>query len=81
MTKAPELTPELRAKLETRYNTNRTIAVFIVYVDHYGKLTIEWFPNVSHAYDFRYDMIASGLGYTAEEFLVVNTFKEFESGD
>ena len=82
MNAAPQLTPELRAELETEYNDNRRISAFLVWNSRLtGTQLHDWFKSVADAYDFRYDMVNAGLGYTTEEFLVVNTFKEFETGE
>jgi hypothetical protein len=81
MTTAPILTPELRKELEKRYHESLsvTIRAFVVWTNHLNNTRIEWFKSVADAYDFRWDMITSDLGYETEDFLIVNTFKEFES--
>jgi hypothetical protein len=78
MTTAPVLNEELRGKLQTEYESNRSISAFLVWFDRSSlELAIQWYTSVSQAYSFRFEMVSTGM-FETEEFLVVNTFKEFE---
>lgn len=78
MSKTPELTPELREELERRYKENTRISAFLVYYSNKNRDLVmsSWF-RVADAYNERYEKLTYD-NYAIEDFLVVNTFKEFE---
>lgn len=81
MNTAPQLTPELRTQLQIEYNANRSIAAFLLWTDKFKKTAQkQWYRSVADAYSYRFDL-TSVYGYTVDEFLVVNTYKEFDSDE
>jgi len=73
----PVLTSELREKLQKEYSNNRSIAAFLVWNSSVSKeITHKSYSSMAALYCARHDMIEHS--WDIEEFLVVNTFKEFE---
>ena len=77
MTAAPELTPELRAKLEQAYKAKKSITAFMAW---HSSITgnVVWTYYNSKAALYKDREALTETGSRIEDFLVVDTFKEFE---